>query len=38
MAARGNDLHAGRHGEPAADAGAEITVTADHDDTHGFTG
>src|SRR5258706_5958288 len=36
IAARGDDLHAGRHGEPAADAGAEIAVPAYHDDTHGL--
>jgi len=36
MAARGDDLHAGRPGEPAADAGAEIAVPADYDYAHGL--
>src|SRR2546430_432629 len=34
MAACGDDFHRGRHGERAADAGAEIAVAADHDDAH----
>jgi len=36
VAAGGDDLHRGRAGERAADAGAEIAETADHDDAHGM--